>query len=203
MFQFLRSEDTVSDKAYYLKLSPMQNLSVFLFPMLAGLLSGSILGSFTTTNLILQQVLSYFRPGTDDLSFLYSLWHSFRFLICIAILSTSMLGVFLIPLLTLFRGFLLSCSVAAAFQVQAFRGLALGAFSFGVPALFGFPAFLIASVDGWTISRDLAGYAMKRAPHSFGRKDYLPAHLFLIVFLTILEALYTFLLLPLLLKLIP
>lgn len=202
MFLLHQSDTPLSNKLLSLSVALQKNRTVILFPLFFGLISGSIFGTFTASNVFLQNILRFFRPGTEHASFLYSILHSFRFILCIALFSSAIFGVLLIPLLAYLRGFLLSGSVALAFQIQSFRGMAIGALSVGVPALLSFPAFLLASIDGWSFSRDLAACAVQRAPRPFEGNESMPEHLILILLLTMLDAIYSFYLLPLLMKLI-
>ena len=161
-------------------------------PLLIGILLGSVLGLFGTisSELSVDMTVAGFFPA---------LMRAGCFLIAALLLATSFLGFALIPALSALRGFLLGCGVAAAFQTQGLRGLLLAFFSFGIPALFGLPAFLLASSDSAECSRRLLRCFSRgevRPPASGGD---IPRHILLVALLCLTEALYTAFLLPLIL----
>ena len=202
MFQLSGRETSITRKTRWLLLSPYPVVIVIALPLLGGLVFGAVLGCFSESNAALQLIKDYSYSDIETHAFLHAIWHCVRFLLCIAVFSTSTLGVFLIPSMAFLRGFFLSGVVSVSFQAQAFRGMLHTAFSFGIPALLSLPAFLLASMDGWYLSRDLAGYALKRnGTLVSGGIQLNSSHLVLISLFTLSEATYTYFLLPWLLSL--
>ena len=174
--------------------------SVSLFPLLAlplllGLVSGSFIGLFSSET---APFLDSFNSGALSGDFFAALLHALRFVLLALLFSTSFAGVFVLPVLSALRGFLLGCSVAAAFHAEAFRGLLLAFFSFGIPALLGLPAFLVASEDGAALSLLLLRFLTRGERRISGRGGDVPKHVLIVLLLCLVQALYSRFLLPLL-----
>ena len=84
-----------------------------------------------------------------------AVWVSCRFFVLLALLSSSYLGVVLVPATVLARGYLLSCSVAALYASNGWRGLLWAALVSGVPALLLTPVFLLGACDAFSLSQHL------------------------------------------------
>ena len=112
-----------------------------------GLLIGCLLGSYSE--------LFSGRFSAGILSQQPDAALSFRLLLLVALLSTSILGVLLLPVLSAVRGALLGFSAAFYFSAARFQGLLAAAFTVGIPALIGLPAFFLAAEIGTRCSAAL------------------------------------------------
>ena len=155
------------------------------FPMLLGVFSGAVFGLY-----------SVFPTGSLPAGLPEALWHSCRFVLAALLLATSFLGFVFVPVLSAFRGFLLGCGVAAAFQAESFHGLLLAFFSCGIPALFGLSAFLPAASGAMACSRQLLRCFSRGETRPPEISEDFPRQLLAIAVLCLAEAVYTAFLLP-------
>ncbi len=169
-------------------------------PLCAGILIGACIGTFSTIPDAFSSVLSFLQDKSTDQSLIYAAAHSFRFVLSVLILAFTLYGVVLIPTLSMLRGFLLGCSVAAMFQGGGFRGLLLAALSIGIPAVLGIPAFLLASMDSFFISSSLMKLFFKTQRGFMAQKTALASHMMILIFLAAAEVVYSSYLLPALLR---
>ena len=172
-----------------------QNVSFPMFVLFVlGVFAGAVAGLYLTPSGIGADLERYVFSDVLPHTFWDALWNSGKFFLLLFALSTSWLGVFLTPAAALLRGYLFSCSVAAFFSAFGTRGLLCAALVSGIPALFIVPCFLTAASDAILTSRHLLELRFDRGP-GFG--PVTPArHLLLIPALVLLDALYSFLLLP-------
>ncbi len=162
-------------------------------PFAAGITAGSVVGLFSETQSVF---LSSFgmMSSLEVSSFFSALWYSSRFILLAVLLATCVLGVVLLPLLAAFRGFLFSCSVATLIQPLGIWQILSAFISLGIPALFSFPAFLLAETDAFLLSRHL----LFRVPTEFFHDKSIPRHFLLVLLLCIFDAAYILFLFPLL-----
>ena len=200
MFQLFRS---VSDDfvcrlrfAFY----DSVNLRIVSFPLLIGILFGCLIGTFSSAPQVITALFEVREIEPGLLGILQRLWHCVRFPAFALMISTSFLGVVLIPSLSCFRGFLLGCSVAAAFQSGHINGLLISALTVGIPALFDLPAFMIAATDSFCFAELLLDAVFRRQIRRFPVENGISLHAVAIILMCSLEALYFFLLLPLFFK---
>ncbi len=173
---------------------------VIAIPLCAGILIGACIGTFSTIPDAFSSVLSFLQDKSTDQSLIYAAAHSFRFVLSVLILAFTLYGVVLIPTLSMLRGFLLGCSVAAMFQGGGFRGLMLAALSLGIPAILGIPAFLLAAMDSFCISASLLRLFFKNQRGSMELRAALVPRMIKVIALVAAEAVYLSYLLPALLR---
>ena len=173
---------------------------VIAIPLCAGILIGTLIGMFSTIPDAFSSVLGFLQDKSSDQNLLYAAAHSLRFVLSVLFLAFTLYGVVLIPAISMLRGFLLGCSVAAMFQAGSFRGLLLAALSIGIPAALGIPAFLLASMDSFRISSSLVKPFFKNQWGSMEQKTALASHLMILIFLIAAEVFYSSYLLPALLR---
>lgn len=90
-----------------------------------------------------------------------------KYHIAVALLSTSLLGVLLIPAVLAFRGFALACSALYLAGAYPESGTALALITLGLPGIFTVPALFVAAQGGWEFSaRLLASFLRKPAAHA-------------------------------------
>lgn len=80
------------------------------------------------------------------------------------LLSFTMLGVALIPLVSAVRGFTLSFTLAALVRLYASQGVAAGMLLVGFTALLSVPIFFLVSVDAMCASGELVRVGLLRQP---------------------------------------
>jgi hypothetical protein len=167
-------------------------------PFLAGLSFGSVIGLFAD---IPQELIASFglmAHAENGASFLRAVWISSRFPLFAALLSTSVLGVILIPFLSALRGFSFACSVAAVIRPCSASSLFLTLLSIGLPAIVSLPAFLLAETDAIFVSRGF----LSRDRSAAIREIPFIRHILFILLLCIADAVYVKFLFPLLRTLI-
>ncbi len=129
-----------------------QILPVISLPFLVGVVFGSVLGLFSGLPQELLSSVGLAQISEVSKTFLQSFLHSARFAFAALILSTGILGVFLIPILSALRGFAFSCCVATMIQPAAFLKYFNVFLSLGIPAMMEFSGFLLAATDGFRLS---------------------------------------------------
>ena len=97
--------------------------------------------------------LSIFTNDTSPkLSLFSSLANNFKYQLIALFLGFSVIGVFLLPILSAVRGFFLSFSVAAIIRLLGSKGILLTLALFGVNTLITVPCFFIISVSAFSAS---------------------------------------------------
>lgn len=171
-------------------------LLLFLFTL--GVLAGSIAGTFFTTDGFASAYAEAGQYAASEVlpaSFLSALWSSARLFLVLALAATSWLGVLLVPAAALLRGYLLSCSIAVLYASYGWPGLLCAFLICGLSALFLVPAFLAAACDAFFAARFLLERRFGLTPALPGRRRS-GKRVFVIALLIIIEALYSFYLLP-------
>ncbi len=164
-------------------------------PLLFGVAAGSVIGLYSRTIpavLFSVPLLSY-AEAPDG--FFQVLVRSLPFAAAAFAFSTGYLGVFFIPILSLFRGFVFGCAVAALFSADGYSGLLQGLILIGIPSLFCIPAFLLIATDSFRLSRMLLPFG-RTIRYSVSPKS-LVYHAAAVVLLFSVEALYFCCCLPL------
>ena len=167
-------------------------------PFLAGLSFGSVIGLFAGIPQGMVFSFGLIAHSENGASFLHAVWTSSRFPLFAALLSSSVLGVVLIPLLSALRGFSFACSVAAVIRPCSASSLFLTLLSIGLPALFSLPAFFIAEADAFFLSRSF----LSRDRSAELREIPFVRHIMFILLLCTADAVYVSFLFPLLRTLI-
>ena len=169
-------------------------MPIIAIPFLVGLVLGSLAGLL---NELPQELLFSLEAATaaEQASFLQSLWRSCRYSLAAALLATGVLGVALIPLLSAFRAFSLSCCISLILCGERPASLALALVSLGIPALISLPAFFLVSEDGLAVSRFLLTRGQDRRIHEIP----LARHALIAALLSLADAVYLAYLMPLLL----
>ena len=148
----------------------------------------------------------YLSPGSTNMTgqFIFTdisretvweaLWNSSQFFLLLWILSTSWLGMLLVPGAVILRGYLLSCSVSALFSTGSWRGLLYAFFVSGIPSLLLIPLFLIAAKDSFLSSRRLL--ALRFGLHYGPVRRMPPSRVLLIGAMILLSTVYLCNILP-------
>ncbi len=180
-------------------LQPSHCLSAIVsFPFLLGLVSGTCVGLFSDASSAFLSTLDYLFSRSETSSFFVSLFVSFRFILLAWFFSTSILGIFFLPLLSAFRAFCFGCCIAALIQSLTLSAFLTAVITFGFPMLLELPAFLLSVSDAFEISDKLL-FDTRR----FGfLEPPLLRHLLFIVFICLSDSAYCHFLMPSLLALI-
>ena len=175
-----------------------ERISAFLFFVLfAGIAAGAVVGVFSPPDALSVELEEYAASLFSFQGLPDALLVSSRFLLLLLLTATSFLGIVLVPLLLLIRGYLLSCSAAAMYALFSFRGLLWSFLLFGLPALWSIPCFFLCSCDAFRSSRQLLrlrfGYGDERtAPRGMLR------HILVLALMCGLDAIYEYYMIPLL-----
>lgn len=135
-------------------------------PFLLGVLFGCLIGLFSSLPEGLLSSAGWLAV-TDGTAFIRALWHASRFALASMLCATGFLGVFLLPLLSALRGFLLACSAAAVYQSGIRAAVWISLFTFCIPALFELPAFFLTASNAFSFSTDLTLHGVKHAVQEF------------------------------------
>lgn len=165
-------------------------ISAVSVPLLLGLCSGAVVGLYSEAVPAALASLPLLSAAAIPETFWQALLKASQFIIAAGFLSASLFGVALIPLLGMLRGFVFGCVVAAVFSASAYAGLLHSLLLLGLPALLGFPSFILAACDSFRLSRGL--WPSKRG----ARAGHLLGHALIVLLLTLAETFYTWLILP-------
>ena len=171
--------------------------NVILISSMIGMLIGSFIGLYTDSFEVLLAGAQFDFTLSEDAAYIDLLWRSFRYVVFAVLLSTSILGVAIVPFLAALRTFSLGCFSAAVLKEQTLHAYLIAVARFAIPSMLSLPAFFIICTDGIEFSLRL----WKRLPLVQPSQPRLRR--FAIVFLLCLaEAAYTCCLLPHILLLI-
>jgi stage II sporulation protein M len=127
--------------------------ALFLCGCIAGTVSAGCIDEGTMLNDYITGFLSIFTNDTSPkLSLFSSLANNFKYQLIALFLGFSVIGVFLLPILSAVRGFFLSFSVAAIIRLLGSKGILLTLALFGVNTLITVPCFFIISVSAFSAS---------------------------------------------------
>ena len=169
-------------------------------PLLLGVVVGCCIGTFSSLPEEFASLTELLQESSGEIDGFPASLRSFRLVFLSILLAFTLYGVVLIPPLSLLRGFLLGCSVAAVFQAESFRGLALCALTIGLPALLNIPAFLLAATDAFRISSRLLRLLFRNRRENALPRFLLMSHALLLAAFFAVETMYICFLLPLLLR---
>jgi hypothetical protein len=162
------------------------------FCLLAGSLAGCMVGYLSTPGDGLGALGAYADQSEGVASFFQSLWNSSKFHLLALLFAGTVFGVLALPLLCVFRGYLLGCAASALTALDG--GFFLSLVVIGLPSLFSLPAFFLLCNDGMTVSRYIMMRSLGRpAP---ARRVPLVNHCALAVVLLTVSALIQQLLIP-------
>ncbi len=173
----------------------------FLMGALLGMLAASLIGEESCDNLE-QFFVSYteLSPGQAYTwaGFFQTLWYFVRFPLLILLAGFSALGVFVIPVAILLKGFSFSFAVSALVLLYGFPGLIAAAVFFGLADLFLVPILFLVGGWNWDLSCHIAfGRALQ--PNSPSVKSTV----LLVGFATLIISVTTFFSFQLLIMLLP
>lgn len=127
--------------------------ALFLCGCIAGTVAAGFIDDGTKLNEYVTGYLSIFLNDTSPkLSLLASLANNFKYHLTALFLGFSVIGVFILPLLSAVRGFFLSFSAAAIIRLLGSKGILLTLALFGVNTLITIPCFFILSVSAFSAS---------------------------------------------------
>ena len=130
-------------------------LAFLLTAYLAGALCGSLMGLYLPPGGLRSALETWYPPSAGQSAFLTALWKSGQFFLLLAVLSTSWLGVVLVPAAAVLRGCLLSCSVSALYGTGGWKGLLCAFLISGIPGIVLVPAFFMTGSDAFFAARQL------------------------------------------------
>jgi len=131
------------------------------FPVFIGLslsfLVGSVFGSIFAQTISGALFLpdAYISEKYNEIGFAVSFVIFIGFHFISFLMGTSFLGVTLIPLLTVFRGFFLSFASASIIMAYPSDGIIMALIKIGIPAAFSIPCFFAISSEAFISSRSL------------------------------------------------
>jgi len=143
------------------------------FPALALLflcfLLGSVLGCFVGSGaeagaVEITQMISESTP-TGIWGFLRCLGTAGQYHMIVLLAATSVLGVFVIPATSFFRGYFLSCAAAAAIASLPEHGVAAAMISCGISAILTVPSLFLLELDGFGLSKRLRALSAGKSDH--------------------------------------
>ena len=198
MFHFLSSDALPFRQARSAFFDEVPRFVFIAVSMLSGLVVGSLIGLFSELPDSVAAAMRSFTPPEASADLFSVLARCLYFPLCAVILSSSILGVILLPALAALRGFVLGCSVSAAIQSAFLKGLGIAGLTVGIPTLISLPAFMLICSDGVSFSSSLLRYGMKREPPRHSNSSFAFSHFLYGLTLILLESLYTCYLLPVL-----
>ena len=139
-----------------------QQDSVFIFLslcFLAGSVFGSFVGSFSVPDDIFFRIEGMTAVTAEPAGFWNTFWSCIRYPVLLLLLSSSVLGVLFVPILSVMRGYFLSCSVASMICAYTQGGWLLAFVALGIPALVTIPCFFVLGIDAFTASGRLLSLA--------------------------------------------
>ena len=162
------------------------------FCFLGGSLAGCMVGFLSTPGEGLGALGAYADQGEGFSSFILSLWACSKYHLLALLLAGTVFGVLALPLLSVFRGYLLGCAASALTAMDG--GLFLSLVVIGLPSLFSLPAFFLLCDDGMAVSRYILLRSLGRPVPV--RRVPLANHLVLAAVLLTVSALIQQLLIP-------
>lgn len=156
---------------------PAQTVNLWSLLVLAAcFLAGAAAGSLMSTgNLTLAAREAVFLDGGSiygTADFLPLLLSCAKYHIAVVLCATSLLGVVLIPVIAVFRGFALACTAVSVAASGAGNGFLLTAVVLGLPSLLTVPALFLLGCDGMRFSGRLMllseGEIPASPPHGTG-----------------------------------
>lgn len=147
----------------YFMSSIIPTFAVSLVSLLIGIIVAAIIISKTPIDTIRGLGDSIVLSGSEG-TVIESFWKCSKYHIFIWLISTSFLGVVLVPMALAYRGFVLCCSSAALIFDYGIMGAVISAAMFGLTALVSIPCLLIVATDSMSSSLSLFSqrYGIKR-----------------------------------------
>jgi uncharacterized membrane protein SpoIIM required for sporulation len=167
-------------------------LYLLAFCFLAGSLSGCIVGFLSAPGNGQGALSPYMDQNADLASFFLSLWACSKYHLLALFLAGSVFGALALPLLCVFRGYLLGCAASALTAMKG--GFFLSLVVIGLPSIFSLPALILLCDDGMSVSRYILQRSLGRPVQS--RHVPLANHLILAAALLTVSALIQQLLIP-------
>lgn len=179
--------------------NPSGGVFAWAMPVLfaVGVSAGGLIGLFAPSAGLLSSIEAFCSADPVPASAFAALWNSGKYFLCLAVASTSWIGLLLCPLLVLARGCLFGCGVSALYAAGAWKGLWSAALISGLPALVIIPCFLVLAGDSFLASRRL--FALRFDRGAGLRRRVRTRHVPVAIGLICLHALYSGCLLPVLL----
>ena len=171
--------------------------AVILIPAMIGMLLGIFIGLYSGSAEMILASWLFDSALSDEAAFFQLFCRSFRFVFFAMLLSTSILGAALVPILAALRTFSLGCFTAAVLKELTLQAYLIAAVTFAIPTMLNLPAFFITCADGIEFSFRL----WKRLPILQPPQPFL-RRFALAILLCLAEATYTCYLLPRILLLI-
>ena len=141
-----------------------------------GTLMGCIAGLYLSPSSFFFDVIPTVSDGSF-ISFLSAFWKTGFFFGLVFLCSTSFLGFAAIPIIVFFRGYLLSCSVAALYASGGWRGILCAFIMQSIPAFLLIPCFLLSAAHAAILSFELL--ALRRG--TIISRRLLPNFVFIVV----------------------
>ena len=171
---------------------------MLLICFVTGAVAGAAVGLFSPKSIVPENPDIWLADKASLERLPAALFNAGQYLAFVLLLSTSFLGVLLIPAAAALRAYLLSCFVSAFFAAGSYRGRACAFLVRGVPALFSVPVFLTVACDSLLQSRSL--FRLRFASAAAPAPNHSAYHLFFSAAAVLLEAWYECCMLPRLLE---
>ncbi len=162
---------------------------------LAGAISGALIGTYTAANVLQINWIPDFATSSGT-GFFSALFHAVRYQLLLILCAASLFGILMIPALSFFRAFVMSCSAAAILRADPLHGLSAALFTIGLPALTGVPCFLISATDAMNLSGRLCRLSFSRPPVDSIDPGGYAKRAIAVLIVCAAEALYTCYILP-------
>ena len=144
------------------------------------------------------ELMSELSTEAGDLKgFFHALWDATWFHLLVLLAGTSLLGILFVPMLSVARGYLLSCTAAAVLHNYPWKAVVV---LLGIPSLLEVPCFLVLAADAIRTSRRLAAAASGGLPSAERDNPILRHTVICLMILTISAVVETFILPVLLAK---
>lgn len=173
-----------------------------LFLLFGCFLLGSVLGCFVgrgadaSAQALSDMVAGNFVVGFSG--FPGKLWTMGKYHVVTLLAATSVIGVFVIPMVSFFRGYFLSCAVAAVIAVMPEHRIATALITCGLGALLTVPSLFLLQLDGFSLSAKLRAASVGKSCYCSNRN--LPYHLCVCAICILTAAAVECVLVPLLLS---
>ena len=164
---------------------------------LVGAVAGTLIGTLSETGDLSELMTQLSTEAGDLKGFLHALWDATWFHLLVLLAGTSLLGVLFVPVLSIARGYLLSCTAAAVLHNYPWKAVLV---LLGIPALLEIPCFLVLAADAIRTSRRLAMAASGILPHTEQNNPILRDTVLCLIILTMSAVIETFILPVLLAK---
>ena len=138
-------------RKHRLRFAGRQGVGTFVWGMpilfAVGVSAGGVVGLYAPSAGFLSSIAGFWSSDPVPTSVFAAAWNAGKYFLCLALASTSWMGLLACPLLVMVRGCLFGCGVSALYAAGAWKGLWSAALISGLPALVMIPCFLVLAGD--------------------------------------------------------